>query len=173
VELLDLGRRTRWRRALFAATWLALQAALVVTARDRPDHVFGFQMFGESSTLSIHLARKLDGPEGPGSVLSPIRDGTWVAHDRDGNPRRIRWRDRVYQPALSMFDVTIHASYGSAAQLARLQAALDDVASHTPDDAETRALVADVTVRKNGREPVLVHLSSAERAIPIAVIGAR
>ena len=79
------------------------------------------------------------------------------------SPRRIRWRDRVHDPALSAFDVTIHASYGSAAQLARLQAALDDVVQHMPDDAETRALVADVTLRKNGREPVLLHLTSAPR----------
>jgi hypothetical protein len=43
----------------------------------------------------------------------------------------------------------------------RLQAALDDVASHTPDDAETRELVLDVEVRKNGREPYVARLTSA------------
>ena len=160
MELLDLG--PRGRKAL-AAAWIVLQGALVMTAVGRSDHAFGFQMFGESSTLSIHLARKVDGPDGPGTVALAVKDGTWVAHDRDGSPRRIRWRDRVHDPGLSAFDVTIHASYGSAAQLARLQAALDDVVQHMPDDAETRSLVADVTVRKNGREPVLLHLASAPR----------
>ena len=62
-----------------------------------------------------------------------------------------------------MFDTERSASYGIDAQLARLQRALDDVAAHTPDDADTRRFLLDVTVRRNGREPYVVHLTSAER----------
>ena len=164
AAVFDLGPRGR---LVFAAAWLLAQGALIATAGTRPDHAFGFQMFSESSTLEIHLARKVDdggaGEEARGTRLVPVKDGTWVAHDRDGNPRRIRWRERVHDPGLGAFDVTIHASYGSAAQLARLQAALDDVARHIPEDAETRGLVADVTVRKNGHDPVVIHLASAPR----------
>ena len=45
----------------------------------------------------------------------------------------------------------------------RSPAALDDVASHTPEDAETRRLLLDVVVRRNGREPRTVHLASKVR----------
>ena len=52
---------------------------------------------------------------------------------------------------------------GADAYLARLNEALRYVASHTPDDAETRAWVADVSVRRNGHEPSVVRI---ERARP-------
>jgi hypothetical protein len=91
--------------------------------------------------------------------------GGWNARDRAGTRHRIYWVDRVPYPELAIFDVTIHASYGAAAQLSRWQAALDDVARHIPDDAETLALMADVTVRRNGGAPYVVHLGSAEREL--------
>ncbi|HVJ88399.1 MAG TPA: hypothetical protein VM580_01260, partial [Labilithrix sp.] len=49
----------------------------------------------------------------------------------------------------------------------RLQGAIDDVASHLApsEDLETRRLVLDVVVRRNGREPVLHELVSRERNI--------
>jgi hypothetical protein len=57
----------------------------------------------------------------------------------------------------------MHASYGVDAQLFRLQRALDDVVGHLPRDSETKGLAADVSVRRNGRPPVVVHLESARR----------
>jgi hypothetical protein len=158
--MLDLGPRSR---VVFALLWLGGQAALVLTAGRRADAAFGFRMFSESSTINVALARAVEAPSGYGTVTVPVTDGAWNARDESGTMHRIKWRDRVLEPALSTFDTTMHASYGVAAQLARLQAALDDVATHIPDDAETKQLFLDVTVRKNGREPVVVHLASPAR----------
>jgi len=155
-------RPNRWRVA-FGAAWLALQGVLVATAAARPDAAFGFRMFPEASTIDVHLSRRVDSTSGHGTMLVPVTDGEWIAHDKSGQPRRIKWRDRVREPALATFDRRIFASYGASAQLQRLQAALDDVATHTPDDAETRELVLEVDVRKNGREPYVVRMTSVPR----------
>ena len=163
VELnpvVELGPRAR---VAFTAAWLAAQVALIVTAEGRPDHAFGFRMFSESSTVKMHLLRRLDSPAGKGAALIPVQYGRWIARDREGRQHLIRWSDRVHSYRLEIFDYTIHAEYGAAAQLARLQMALNDVASHIPDDFETRGLVAEVEVRKNGRVPYFVHLESALR----------
>jgi hypothetical protein len=55
------------------------------------------------------------------------------------------------------------ASYGTDAQLARLQRALDDVADNIDQDDETLRLRADVLISKNGREPYSVTLFSHVR----------
>jgi hypothetical protein len=70
----------------------------------------------------------------------------------------------VRDPILSSLDARVFASYGVDAQLARLQRALDDVADHVPEDAETRQLRAEVTVRRNGGEPTTVSLRSHARS---------
>jgi hypothetical protein len=57
----------------------------------------------------------------------------------------------------------VSASYGVAAQLFRLQKALDDVAGHLDDDAETRGVVADVRVWRNGRDSYQTRLESRPR----------
>lgn len=158
--MIDLGRRAR---VVFAAAWFAAQGALVLTAGARPERAFGFQMFSESSTIAVHLERKVDSPTGHGLASVDVRDGEWSARDARGVPHHFSWRDRVKVPALAVFDRTLHASYGAEAQLARWQAAVDDVARHVPDDAETRQLVLEVTVRKNGHEPFVVQLASAPR----------
>jgi hypothetical protein len=138
-------------KVAFAAAWFAGQAALVVTAGARPDGAFGFRMFPESSTLSYRLFREVDAPSGHGTALVEAADGDWTARDAGGTPHRFSWRARVKEPGLSTFGVTMHASYGARAQLQRLEAALGDVAAHVPEDDETRALVLEVAVKKNGR----------------------
>jgi hypothetical protein len=148
-------------RVAFAAAYFGAQALLVATAGRRADRAFGFQMFSESSTISVHLMRRVDAMSGHDTVLVDAGAGEWSARDAYGKLHHFSWRDRVKEPALAAFDVTLHASYGADAQLARWQAALDDVAAHIPEDAETYALVAEITVRKNGREPHVVELSSA------------
>jgi len=153
-------------RAAFVALWLLGQGALILTAGRRADAAFGFRMFSESTTLSITLSREVRATTGEGTVLVPVEDGRWIARDRDGLPHRFAWDDRVKDPLLSSLGVTMHAAYGGAAQLERLQAALDDVAAHVPEDADTHALVADVVLQKNGREPQNVRLTSAPRALP-------
>jgi hypothetical protein len=156
------GRRAGYGRLFFAAAYLAGQAALIGTAGARSDHIFGFRMFPEASTLEIHLFRET-GPSS-GTPIRALR-GDWSAHDRSGQLRHFSWRDRVRDPVLGSIDVRVFASYGVDAQLARLGHALDDVAEHIADDAETRQLRAEVVVRKNGAAPVTVQLTSLPRRL--------
>jgi hypothetical protein len=155
-----------WRgawRVVFAFVWVATQITLVITADRRPDAAFGFRMFSESSTLKIALHREV--VDGDGHVMRVhVDDGVWSARDANGSSHRYAWNERVRRQELATFDAEINAKYAVDAQLARLRAALDDVATHVPDDVETRRFLLDVTVRKNGREPYVVHLASAERA---------
>ena len=152
-----------WWRILFALAWVSAQFTLVLTADRRPDGAFGFRMFSESSTIKIVLYREVTGEDGQRKRVH-VEDGVWSARDAGGLKRRFAWSDRVRRRELALFDTEMSSSYGTNAQLARLQTALDDVASHTGDDAETRRFLLDVTVRRNGREPYVVHLASAERA---------
>lgn len=145
-------------RVVFGAAWVAGQVALVFTAAARPDHIFGFRMFPEASTIEIHLWR-----ETAGGVIRAAR-GEWSARDTAGQLRHFSWRDRVRDPILSSIDARVFASYGVDAQLARLGRALDDVADHVPEDAETRRLVAEIVVRRNGGEPRTVALQSHARS---------
>jgi hypothetical protein len=147
-------------RTLLPVLYLLGQCALILTAGRRPDHAFGFRMFHESSTLTVNLLRYVDAPSGHGTTSIPV-DGTgWLARDPSGTLHRFDWRDRVREPALSTFGVRFHASYGAAAQLSRLRAALDDVAAHLPGDAETRQLGLEIEVRKNGGPPEKVSFTA-------------
>ena len=143
----------------FAAAWILGQAALVLSAGARPDHIFGFRMFPEASTLEIHLWRDT----AAGTVAAV--HGEWSARDAAGQLRHFSWRDRVRDPVLTSIDAPVFASYGVDAQLARLGHALDDVADHIGDDTETLRLRADVVVRKNGAGPVTVRLASHPRSV--------
>jgi hypothetical protein len=154
---LDLPPRAR---LLFAASWVVLQAALVLTARTRPDGIFGFRMFPEASTLEIHLSREV------GGRWVPAPGGEWSARDAAGQLRHFSFRDRVRDPVLSSLDVRVFAAYGADAQLARLGRALDDVADHVPEDGETTRLRAEVTVWRNGRDPATTVLASRPRRSP-------
>lgn len=152
-------------RLLFAFVWIALQAVLVLTASRRVDGAFGFRMFSESSTLIVVLYREVDAPgREPRRERVHVDEGAWHALGADGVRRRLTWYDRVRTPYW-VFDREMPASYGAATQIERLQAALDDVATHMPDDGETRRFLLDVSVRRNGREPVLHHLASRERDV--------
>ncbi len=156
---LDLGVRGR---IVFAGIYLATQAALVLSSPLRPDRVFSFQMFNESSTIAIHLSRRVRGAEGRDVVVPTA--GRWEARDERGDTRSFSWNDRVKDPVLGSLDREVHAAYGVDAQLYRLQKALDDVIGHADHDVETLSLVADVVVRQNGREPVVRRLESAPRS---------
>jgi hypothetical protein len=152
---LDLGP---WGRTAFAALWIGLQVALILSAGGRADHIFGFRMFPEASTIEIRLWRE--------TAMGPVRapQGEWSARDVAGQLRHFSWRDRVRDPILASIDTRVFASYGVDAQLARLGLALDDVALHVPEDAETRRLRAEVLVRRNGRAPETITLQSRSRS---------
>jgi hypothetical protein len=145
-------------RVLVAALWVACQFALILTAGRRADGAFGFRMFSESSTIKLALYRETDA----GRVH--VDGGVWTAHGGDGATHRLTWYERVRSP-FWVFDQEMHASYGAAAQLVRLQAAIDDVTSHMnpSEDNETRRLVLDVSVRRNGHEAYVRELVSRER----------
>jgi hypothetical protein len=150
-------------RLLVAFVWIALQLTLVLTADRRADGAFGFRMFSESSSLKLALYREVDGPDGK-RVRLHVDGGVWSAAASDGTIHRVSWYDRVPIPYW-IFDQEMHASYGAATQLSRLSGALEDLATHIPasEDGETRRFVLDVTVRRNGREPVVHQLTSRER----------
>lgn len=152
-------------RVVFAVAYLSLQTLLIVTAARRPEHAFGFRMFSESCTVRLSLLREVGAPSGHGTLVVPALRGEWTAVDADGDRHRFEWKSRVRAPLLSSFDFFFEASYGAAAELSRIQAALDDVATHIDGDAETHRLLADVTVKRNGREPSVVRLASAERTL--------
>ena len=162
----SLTPRSPWKhggRVAFAALWVGLQFTLVITADRRPDAAFGFRMFTESSAVKVVLYREVVGEQGQRKLVR-VEDGVWAARDAGGLVRSFAWSDRVRRRELAVFDTEVSARYSANAMIARLQAALDDVAAHVPDDAETRRFVLDVTVRRNAREPYVVHLASAERA---------
>lgn len=153
--MLDLGRRGR---LAFAALYVGVMLCVVVSAQFRPDRVFGFQMFNESSTVNIHLFRRVRHAK----RLEPLVNGEFV-ESVHGVPRRFRWNDRVHDPTLGRLDVITHAKYGLEGQLFRLQLALDDFTRELPAGAQTSELVAVVDTLKNGRAPGVVRLRSVRR----------
>lgn len=147
---------------LFALLWVGAQLTLILTADRSADGAFGFRMLTESSTVRVALYREVMDEAGR-RTRAHVEDGVWSANDAGGLRRRFAWTDRVRRHELAPLDKEVSADHGTRAQLAHLQAALDDLATHLPDDADTRRFLLDVTVRKNGREPYVVHLASAER----------
>jgi hypothetical protein len=154
-SLLELGPRAR---VIFAALYVAAMLCVVVSAQFRPDRVFGFQMFNESSTMNIHLFRRVRSSR----RLLPIANGEFndAVH---GAPRLFRWTERVHDPTLGKLDVPTHAKYGLEGQLFRLQLALDDFVGWMPDGVDTVGLVAVVETLKNGRAPSTLRLTSVRR----------
>jgi hypothetical protein len=154
-SLLELGPRAR---VVFAVLYVGVMLSVVASAQFRPDRVFGFQMFNESSTVNIHLFRRVR----TSPRLLPLVNGEF-SDGPPGAPRLIRWTDRVHDPTLGRLDVPTHAKYGLEGQLFRLQLALDDFMSELPSGAQTSELVAVVDTVKNGRPPGVVRLHSVSR----------
>ena len=140
---------TLFGRGLFAAVFFGLELTGIALGQRAPDRVGGFQMFNESSQLTIHLFREVE--KRGQRVRQPISDGTWRARDPNGSLRTYSWGDRVRTMPLRVLGQSVHARYGLDAQLYRLQAALEDVAAHIPEDRETKALVAEVETNRNGK----------------------
>ena len=149
----------RWRIA-FGALFVAGQVALIVNGARTPDRVFAFQMFNESSTIEVHVARRVRSPSGIREM--PLDKGSWTVASNAMAAKTLRWSDFVRDPVLSRLDGRVSAAYGVDAQLSRLTPALDYVASHDPDPALV-SFVADVVVRRNGRAAESVRLESRTR----------
>jgi hypothetical protein len=145
-SLLDLGLRGR---LVFAACFAGLVLSGVVWGQLAPDHVLGFQMFNESSRMRVELFREVE--RKGRRVLVPVPDGVWRAPDRRGKPHAYAWQERIRYYPLRELGREVPAKYGLSAQLFRLQAALDDMAAHIPEDVRTKALVAVVDAKRNGR----------------------
>jgi hypothetical protein len=155
-SLLDLGPRAR---VVFALVYAGAMVWVIGSAQWRPDHVFGFQMFNQSSKVNIRLLRRIRGRRAP----VPVVNGGWQARDARGVVRTFRWEDRVKDPVLRVLEKPVHAKYGLDGQLFRLEHALEDVLAHIPDDAETTGLIASVGTLKNGRYPAVVRLEAERR----------
>jgi hypothetical protein len=141
--LLDLGPRAR---IALCAVFFGAEAILIATAPMRSDRSYGFRMFPESSTITLHVSRRM----GDGSLV-PIEKGKWEAHDCRGEGHAFVWGKMVRSPAPWRLDAVVGAPYGVESEVHRARDALRWVADHTPDDCETRALVASIDARKNGR----------------------
>lgn len=139
-------------KAFVLLGWLALQGTLIATAGPRPEHAFGFRMFGEASTLKYSLYRVVRAPDGTQRELK-CDEGRYRIAKGGGEGVAFDWHDWVKTPALGTFDREIVASYGVAAQRSRLAAAVDSFADQVPADRETARFVIRGYSRRNGGPP--------------------
>jgi hypothetical protein len=139
---------TLFARAAFVVAFFGLELVGIAWGQRTPDRVLGFQMFNETSRLTIHLFREVRQKDQ--RVLVPVPDGHWQAPDGNGRRHDYAWQDRVRSRPLNVLNESVRARYGLAAQLFHLQAALDDAVRHLPEDRTTLALVAKVDTLQNG-----------------------
>ena len=139
-----------WARRVVVVVVVVTQATFVVRAYHAAHKEFGFQMFPESSTWQADIVRVTD----DGRRI-PIAD-PWDGY---------QWSQMVRSRGLSRPGVRHHADAGLDNQVAFLDAALDYVADHTPQDRETRYLEAVVTTWHNTEEPQTVVLRSHDRDV--------
>jgi len=135
----------------FIIAVLAVQIGFAVNGYREPHKYFAFQPFNESSTWRADIVRVTwDGRRVP-------IDADWAGYE---------WNELVGMPALLGPSRLRHAYMGAGATVDFLDQALDWVATHTPDDHETRYLEATVTYYENTRGPRVKILRSEERQAP-------
>ena len=151
--MFELGPRGR---VIACAVFFGSELLLVATGGMRSDRSYGFRMFPESSSITVHVSRRLaDG------TLVPIEKGRWSARDCNGEAHDIVWGRMVRSPAPWRLDAPVAAPYGVDSELHRTRDALRWVLDHTPQDCETRALVARVDTRRNGHPPEVVDFEAS------------
>jgi hypothetical protein len=149
--MLDLGPRGR---TVACAVFFGSEAVLIATAGMRTDRSYGFRMFPEASSIVVHLSRRL----ADGQLVAVGRTGRWETHDCSGARTVVEWSRMVRDPAPQKLESSVGAPYGVENEVQRTSDAMRWVLGHTPGDCETRALVATVDARKNGRPPYTVDL---------------
>lgn len=137
-------------RVLLVVAWVAVSSTAIVMGYWSTSPVLAWQMFPEASTMEISVTRVTSSGE------RIDIDAPW--------PGGYRWSDLVEARGLGVTGTEIDAAYGVEASLEALHHALDWVATHTPDDHETRLLEAEVTYRHNDDPPRTVVLRSVERS---------
>jgi hypothetical protein len=146
-------RREARRRALAKATIVgvvSVQAGLLIRGGDDPHKLFAFRPFNESDTWHAEIVRVV----GDGS-RRPVDDGSWI-YD---------WDTVVGQGRVQHLDRDRHADSGARASVDFLDRALVWVLDHIPDDHDTVALQATVTVVHNTHAPEVVVLRR-DRVVP-------
>jgi len=145
--------RPRWRRRLvtgFVVAVLGLQVGFALNGYRDPHKFFAFQPFNESSTWQADIVRVTwDGQRVP-------IDAAWAGYD---------WDELVGMAALRGPQRMRHAYMGVGATVDFLDDALDWVATHTPNDHETRYLEATVVSLENTHGPTTTVLRSVERTV--------
>lgn len=138
-------------RALVVAALVGGELACALTAPRREDGTYGLARPPPGARYTLALVR-----ETPGGGVEPVgADGTWLARDAGGTLRRVRFADRVRERALATLGQPVGAPWGRERTLRFLQAALDDVAAATPEDAETVRLRLAVTFDDGTRTEVV------------------
>ena len=135
----------------FIVAVLGVQIGFAINGYRDPHKFFAFQPFNESSTWQADIVRVTWTGE-----RVPISGG-WAGYD---------WDELVGMAALQGPGRLRHAYMGVGATVDFLDDALDWVATHTPDDHETRYLEATVTTFENTRGPTVTVLRSVERTVP-------
>jgi len=146
-----MGRRRRRLVTGFIIAVLGVQIGFAVNGYRDPHKFFAFQPFNESSTWQADIVRVTRTGD-----RVPISGG-WAGYD---------WNELVGMAALQGPSRLRHAYMGVGATVDFLDEALDWVATHTPDDHETRYLEATVTTFENTRGPTVTVLRSVERPVP-------
>lgn len=145
---------TRLRRRLVAGlivAVLSVQIGFAVNGYRDPHKFFAFQPFNESSTWQADIVRVTWNGE-----RVPISGG-WAGYE---------WDELVGMAALRGPGRLRHAYMGVGATVDFLDDALDWVATHTPNDHETRYFEATVMTFENTRGPTMTLLRSIERTVP-------
>lgn len=133
----------------FVAVVLVGHALLLVRGYDDPHKFFAYQPFNESSTWRADIVRiTADGRRVP--IEEP-----W--------PGGYEWDELIGWRVLERPGVMRHAYSGVGASLDFLDDALDWVADHTPEDAETLYLEATTEAYRNTRGPEVRVLRSDVR----------
>lgn len=127
------GERPLVARGIFVGA-LLVHALLLVRGGDDPHKLFGFRPFNESDVWQAEIVRvHADGSR------HAVDDGTW----------QYDWDELVGVSKLQRLGGFRHAAAGAPASIDFLDRAMDWVLDNIPDDPDTVALEATVTVIRN------------------------